>query len=1016
VVALLRLRSVVALALAWLGGAGPVTGRQTPEICGTYPDRVKVELALHRKAERLRSRGARAIGRHSAGTSSAPRPASRDVGDIAVLEGSPEIVVRPNPFDLAGQTLRFQPVSAGATQYRFELTAGGYDAAVASAGHTIELFADDDTRLINLPFAFPFFGASYTSLYVNSDGNLTFGRPDTETSPRSLGRAVSGPPRIAPLFADLDPSRAQGGVSVFLAVDRVAVSWVRVPEYRESGTGPFQTFQVRLYPTGLVEFAYQEVSVSGAVVGMAPGGRKGGTEVVSFSAGSGGPYGGAVMERFGQEQEIDLVGAAQAFYQSHEDAYDYLVIFNDLNLPASSGAVAFQITVRNHRTGTGQDVIDVGAEFGSPRRLQAILNMGPLSQYPQDPYAIVPARAISRDTPLSVLAHEAGHLFLAYVSVRDPQAPSNRPMLGRQEAHWSFNFNSDASFLEGNRICDRQLTPASCPSTASTRRFITTATVERFSELDQYLMGLRAPEEVSPTFLVANSGISPARAPQPGVELDGNRRDIRIEEVLQEAGPRIPDYTVEQRHYRFAFILITPEGQEPRPEAIEKLDRFRQAFEDFFFRATDGRAWAETSLRRALHLSMFPAAAVVKGQTAVAYVSLDQPAPRDLIVRLSPTQGFIEVPHEVLLPRGSRAVSFTVSGREVGVDELIAQVPESEYAVGRCRVRIRELAELTIAPVPDSATSVRTLGPFLFQLTGPASLVSFRVADSNRLSSPGLPVLLEFGPEAQRSRLLNYVDSFGEIRFHFSQPLPAGTILSLALAPPSARNPMEALPVTASAAIVNAASFRPVLSPGSLATLFGVHLAAGRAAAASGFPLPVRLADVEVYLNGRPVPLLYASDTQINFLVPDDTPTGTGQLQILSAYGPSELVPVEIHHVGPGIFTIPQFEVGAVVVAGTGRVTAERPARPGEWIEIYCTGLGPLVPDQSLGLFRTQLVPEVRINGQPAAIAFSGAAPGYQGLYQVNAQVPQDTPSGLVPLQLVVGGTASNEVWIRVER
>ena len=59
-----------------------------------------------------------------------------------------------------------------------------------------------------------------------------------------------------------------------------------------------------------------------------------------------------------------------------------------------------------------------------------MLNMGQLTQYPRDPNAFVPLRGGSHDTPLTVIGHEAGHLFLALASIADPNDPSARPMLG----------------------------------------------------------------------------------------------------------------------------------------------------------------------------------------------------------------------------------------------------------------------------------------------------------------------------------------------------------------------------------------------------------------------------------------------------------------------------------------------------------------------------------------------------------------------------------------------------------
>ena len=79
------------------------------------------------------------------------------------------------------------------------------------------------------------------------------------------------------------------------------------------------------------------------------------------------------------------------------------------------------------------------------------------------------------DTPLLVLAHETGHLWLTRALFRDAATTSDA-LLGRQLAHWSFFMNSSASFLEGNEIQDLG------------RWFQTTAASVRYSPLDQYLM------------------------------------------------------------------------------------------------------------------------------------------------------------------------------------------------------------------------------------------------------------------------------------------------------------------------------------------------------------------------------------------------------------------------------------------------------------------------------------------------------------------------------------------------
>ena len=347
--------------------------RQEPQSCATHPEIGKERLYLHRQARRARVAAA------------AARPAAaRDIGQIAILEDTDGVVGRLNPFNLDQRTVAFTPAAALAARYRFRTQEASYDAPAAQAGTRIDL-GDDDTKPVTLPFPFPFFGASQQRMFVNSDGNLTFTSGDNTSSERSLGRVTAGPPRIARLFRDLDPSMSPEGVRVLLEQGRVVVSWSKVPEYRDTGIGPLQTFQVRLYPDGRIEFAFDGVSTRDAVVGISPGRLQGSSSVVSFAGGSDVEYSSTVAERFSGDVEIDVVTAAQKFYETHEDAYDYLVFFNNLGIDAGGTAVAYEMTVRTGREGIGDKAVDVGSEYGSASRLQSVLNMGPLSQYPADP-------------------------------------------------------------------------------------------------------------------------------------------------------------------------------------------------------------------------------------------------------------------------------------------------------------------------------------------------------------------------------------------------------------------------------------------------------------------------------------------------------------------------------------------------------------------------------------------------------------------------------------------------------
>ncbi|MEO7653064.1 MAG: hypothetical protein ABIZ80_21595, partial [Bryobacteraceae bacterium] len=555
--------------------------------------------------------------------------------------------------NLDQQTIRFIPVPGATPRYRFELSGASYDEAAANLGGPSSTLGDDDSTVVTTLFPFPYYGRIYTQIFLNSDANLTFGAADKETSDRTLGRFSAGPPRVAPLFSDLDPSRNPQGVRILSEAGRLVISWAGVPEYQDFGTGAAQTFQVRLYPDGRIEFAYSGISTSGAVVGISPGDLAPNT-LVSFAAGSIEQYATGIAERFGGREEIDTVTAAQRFYESHEDAYDYLVFYNTLGIGASPGAVAWEADVRNIRLGIGSPVVDYGRQYGSPSRLQAIMNMGPVAQYPTDPNAVVSARALSRDTPLSLLGHEAGHLFLAYASVRDPFNPNARPLLGFQGAHWTFTFNSEASLLEGNRIRDDG--PDASP------RFLTTATVEGYAPLDQYLMGFRAPSEVPPTFLVTGAGTQfSSRIPQSNVSFNGSRQDISVENIIAAEGRRTPDHTVAQRRFRFAFVLIVPAGAAPRQADVDQVESYRREFEAYYSRAASGRATSGTTLRLAMRLSSFPASGVLVGGQSTATVSIEKAAVSPLTVLLKTATGAASVPSSATIAAGATTASFPIT-------------------------------------------------------------------------------------------------------------------------------------------------------------------------------------------------------------------------------------------------------------------------------------------------------------------------------------------------------------------
>lgn len=171
-------------------------------------------------------------------------------------------------------------------------------------------------------------------------------------------------------------------------------------------------------------------------------------------------------------------------------------------------------------------------------------------------------------------------------------------------------------------------------------------------------------------------------------------------------------------------------------------------------------------------------------------------------------------------------------------------------------------------------------------------------------------------------------------------------------------------PSIAANGIGNAATMQPPLtiSPGSFASIYGASLTSGATMAADIRTASHRLAGTRIRLNGAPVPVIFASPGQINFLAPLDLNEGSVDLIVETPTTPSARAPIAVAPTTPGLFT---------TTIGEGYAT------------LWVTGLGAVSADS-----RTILTPNVTVNETPASITYSGLAPGWPGLYQVNIQLP----------------------------
>lgn len=543
----------------------PLTAAPPPGWCGKGDRTAREALWLHQE-ERAR----RGLPRATEVRASAER-----VGEIAVLRDEGDLALFRKNFDLQSVGLTMAPQGDVYVVNRA-------DRPVAGGTGTRLGLADDDSATVPLPFAFAFHGRTWNEVFVNSDGNLTFGAGDGASTARDIGRLVNGPPRIAPMLADLDPASG-GHVSWTADASRFTVTWTQVPQF---DVGDSNTFEVTLRADGGIEFAYASSVATGVkegAVGIAPGEARNGVTPIDFSNPAGAQGAGALAETFRDSDELDTAAVARKFFAAYPDDYMQLVVFTSRRM-AGVGTFAFEQTVKNDISGIGSTVFDFAGDYGSGGRLESFVMMDTISKYPDD----FASPLLGEESALSILSHETGHRWLALARF-EAEGRVSGELLGRQNAHWSFFMDSNGSHLEGNQISD-----------LGGGQFRTGADhSSRYGELDQYLMGLRGPDEVPPFFFVRSptglTNSSPARSPAQGVTFGGTRVDVTVGQVVSALGTRTPPVGEAPNAHRQAWVFVAI-GGEPDAAQIAKIDRLRQQFPSYYAGSTDGRASVSVTL------------------------------------------------------------------------------------------------------------------------------------------------------------------------------------------------------------------------------------------------------------------------------------------------------------------------------------------------------------------------------------------------------------------------------------
>ena len=238
-------------------------------------------------------------------------------------------------------------------------------------------------------------------------------------------------------------------------------------------------------------------------------------------------------------------------------------------------------------------------------------------------------------------------------------------------------------------------------------------------------------------------------------------------------------------------------------------------------------------------------------------------------------------------------------------------------------------------------------------------------------------------------------------------------------------------PTVSTGGVVNAANSTSPVAPGSYVSIYGSNLSNVTDENYSAVRLPLSMDQVTVSFDAAatgtlpavsvPGHLVYVSPTQVNIQVPWELQGySSAKMKVtLYEFGFGNVVTVPLANYTPAMFGSTN---AAAENAVTGQViTSANPATRGSVISLFCNGLGPVTNQPASGdsagvpLSTTKTQATVTIGGTSANVSFSGLAPGFPGLYQVNVQVPSSIQAGNQQVIVSIGGASSPALTLPVQ-
>lgn len=414
---------------------------------------------------------------------------------------------------------------------------------------------------------------------------------------------------------------------------------------------------------------------------------------------------------------------------------------------------------------------------------------------------------------------------------------------------------------------------------------------------------------------------------------------------------------------------------------------------------------------------------VTGGNTTVGTVTLSGLAPATGIsVSLGSNSALVQVPATATISANTRSGTFALTTARVNDTQNVIVTATLNGTAQGTLVVVQELRVNVLSfqpnPVTEGGTATGTI-----TLSGLAPAGGARVTLQSNNPIVQVPASVTV-PEGRNTATFTATTGRlgSRLEVLVTATLDNSTIATLTLVPATG-------PSFTVEGITNAASFVTGITPGSIVTIFGTTLTrdvTGVVSAPSVFPLPTELRGTSVTVNGIAAPLFaivnVSGREQINLQVPFEVAGQATVTLVVNNNGvTSAPVQATLLTAHPGVFTV-DGTAGVIVHSNFQLVSASSPAARDEVVVAYATGLGPVSQTPRTGtpalrspLSLSLLTPTVTVGGIAAEVLFSGLAPDFAGLYQVNFRVPTNAPTGSVDVVIQVSGQNSKPVKLAVQ-